>query len=259
MAGTAYASFKVEPTQFNNVGRVMASPWKFNQLWPKRPLGQRSVSACRPARRRSGHRPFDDLEFPEHTTANYFLHTGSGNQGRPSMGAWIGYGLGSENQEPARLHRAERRPDSARRARQFQQRLSAGRVSGLRLPAPAIRPSPTSAGSKRRDAEQQEQARPAAQARPGSVERLGGDDEIESAIANYETAFRMQTAVPDLIDITGEIAGHPAALRPRCRFAPTQIFGRQCLIARRLIERGVRFIELTCPAVGHDRWDQHGD
>ena len=88
--------FKVEPTQFNNNGTVLASPWKFKQygesgipvssLFPH-------VATC-----------VDELavirsmvsEFPEHTFANYFLHTGSGLQGRPSMGAWVNYGLGSD-------------------------------------------------------------------------------------------------------------------------------------------------------------------
>src|SRR5262245_50712731 len=89
--------FKVEPTQFNNVGKVMKSPWKFKQhgqsgLWCSELFPR--VAEC-----------IDDLtfvrsmvsNFPEHTSANYFLHTGSGVQGRPSMGAWFSYGLGSAN------------------------------------------------------------------------------------------------------------------------------------------------------------------
>src|SRR5262249_23801902 len=94
-----HSVFKVEPTQFNNVGTVMPSPWKFkehgatgrwvSELFPH-------VAGC-----------VDDLafihsmvsKFPEHTSANYFLHTGSGVQGRPSMGAWVGYGLGSDSRD----------------------------------------------------------------------------------------------------------------------------------------------------------------
>src|SRR5438552_5147831 len=92
-----HSVFKVEPTQFNNVGRVMASPWKFAQhgqsgLWISELFPHVASLA-------------DELcvirsmvsNFPEHTSANYFLHTGSGVQGRPSMGAWVSYGLGSEN------------------------------------------------------------------------------------------------------------------------------------------------------------------
>ena len=90
------------------------------------------------------------------------------------------------------------------------------------------------------------------------AERLGKADEIESAIANYETAYRMQTAVPELMDISAESTATKALYGLDAKFPHTQTFGRQCLTARRLIERGARFIELTCPHVGHDRWDQHG-
>ena len=90
---------KLEPTQFDNVGKVMASPWKFKQygesgawvsdLFPH-------VAKC-----------VDDLafvksltsKFSEHTSANYFLHTGAGVQGRPSWGAWASYGLGTGNKD----------------------------------------------------------------------------------------------------------------------------------------------------------------
>ena len=90
---------KTHPTQFNNVGNVLECPWKFrhygqsgipvSDLFPK-------VAAC-----------VDELaivrsmvsNFSEHTTANYFMHTGSGLQGRPSHGAWVTYGLGSMSQD----------------------------------------------------------------------------------------------------------------------------------------------------------------
>src|SRR5436305_103176 len=91
--------FKVEPTQFNNVGKVMASPWKFKQhgqcgQWVSElfPHVAKHVDKLAVVRSLTS-------KFPEHTSANYFLHTGSGIQGRPSMGAWCGYGLGSENKE----------------------------------------------------------------------------------------------------------------------------------------------------------------
>src|SRR5262249_46331714 len=89
----------------------------------------------------------------------------------------------------------------------------------------------------------------------GAVARLGKLDMLESAIGNYELAFRMQTAVPELADLgqesraTQEAYGIPDKT--------TEIFGRQCLLARRLVERGVRFVEVLCQHLGHDRWDQH--
>ena len=89
---------RVEPTQFANIGGILASPWKFQQY------GQAGqwVSELFP----HVAEVVDELaiiksmtsNFSEHTNANYFLHTGSGLQGRPSMGAWFTYGLGSECQ-----------------------------------------------------------------------------------------------------------------------------------------------------------------
>jgi hypothetical protein len=125
--------FKVQPTQFNNNGKVLKSPWEFKQH------GQSGipVSSLFPHVAKC----VDDLavvrsmvsEFPEHTFANYFLHTGSGIQGRPSMGAWINYGLGSENHKPPRLRRRQRRPHSPRRSRLLRQRLPPRQLSRLRL------------------------------------------------------------------------------------------------------------------------------
>src|SRR5581483_11897365 len=82
--------------------------------------------------------------------------------------------------------------------------------------------------------------------------------EIESAIANYETAFRMQAAVPELMNIAGESSATRKLYGLDAAYEPTRIFAAQCLIARRLVERGARFLELTCPKVDGDRWDQHG-
>jgi hypothetical protein len=93
----------------------------------------------------------------------------------------------------------------------------------------------------------------------GARERFSGADEIESAIKNYETAFRMQAAVPELMDLKGESDATRKLYGVDAAYPQTQTFGRQCLIARRLVERGVRFIELTCPNSGGDRWDQHSD
>ena len=92
--------FKVEPTQFNNVGKVMASPWKFERhgasgLWISSLFPHLAECADELAVIRSV-----VAKFPEHTSANYFLHTGSGIQGRPrAWGAWASYGLGSVNKD----------------------------------------------------------------------------------------------------------------------------------------------------------------
>jgi hypothetical protein len=251
-----HSVFRVEPTQFNNVGRVMASPWGFRRrgasgLWVSDLFPH--VAGC-----------IDDLcvirsmvsKFPEHTSANYFLHTGSGIQGRPSMGAWLSYGLGSDNRNlPGFIV------------------LNGGLIppggldnfnSGF-LPA-AYQGSifraadPPVANIRRLEGTEQEQRGKLDLLRrldQGLLARTGPDDAIESAIANYETAYRMQTAIPELMDIRGETAATRRLYGLDAAYNPTKIFGTQCLIARRLIERGARFLELTCPSVGADRWDQH--
>jgi hypothetical protein len=86
---------------------------------------------------------------------------------------------------------------------------------------------------------------------------MGRDDRLESAIANYELAARMQTAVPELMDLKGETKATLDLYGVNDR--ETEVFGRQCLVARRLVQRGVRFVELLCQNVGHDRWDQHSN
>jgi uncharacterized protein (DUF1501 family) len=69
----------------------------------------------------------------------------------------------------------------------------------------------------------------------------------------------MQTVIPQLADLESETATTREMYGLNSKAKGTAIFGRQCLIARRLVERGVRFVELTCPSVGHDRWDQHSN
>ena len=100
----------------------------------------------------------------------------------------------------------------------------------------------------------------AAHARPGRARsHRPSCDALEAAIANYALAYRMQTAVPELMNFTDETPATQRLYGLDNPYAPAQIFGRECLIARRLVERGVRFIELLCPQVGGDRWDQHSD
>ena len=249
--------FKVEPTQFNNIGRVLKSPWKFKQygesgipvsdLFPH-------VATC-----------VDDLavvrsmvsNFSEHTNANYFLHTGSGLQGRPSHGAWFSYGLGSECQDlPGFIV------------------LNGGLIppggldcfgSGF-LPAayqgsvfqPGSTPVANITAQEKSRALQRGKLDLLRKLDQKSLEQLGRVDQLESAISNYELAARMQTAVPKLMDLSQESKATHELYGLNDSFKNTQSFGRICLIARRLVERGVRFIELTCTGGNGDRWDQHG-
>jgi uncharacterized protein (DUF1501 family) len=88
-------------------------------------------------------------------------------------------------------------------------------------------------------------------------EKYGDADPLDAAIANYELSFRMQTAVPELADLSKETKETHELYGLGDK--KTEVFGRQCLIARRLVERGVRFVELLCQNLGHDRWDQHSN
>ncbi len=250
--------FQVEPTQFNNVGRVMMSPWRFHRH------GQcgRWVSELFPNVARHA----DDLavihsltsRFPEHTSANYFLHTGTGLQGRPSMGAWLTYGLGSENRNLPGfivLNGGLIPPGGLDNFNSgFLPAAHQGSIFRAGDPPVAnIRPLERDADQQRQKLELLRQLDRAAQ------DRLGRAPEIESAIVNAETAFRMQTAVPELMDLAGESNATKDLYGINSTFNGTRIFATQCLLARRLVERGVRFVELTCPNLGHDRWDQHGN
>ncbi len=250
--------FKVEPTQFNNNGTVLASPWKFKQhgesgipisdLFPHVATCADELSVVRSM----------VSEFPEHTFANYFLHTGSGLQGRPSMGAWVNYGLGSECQDlPGFVV------------------INGGLIppggidcfgSGF-LPASyqgsVFRPSGTAVANISRSeptaALQRSKLDLVRQLDQLAIDRFGSHDALESAIRNHELAYEMQVAVPELMSLSDEPESIRRMYGMDSKFKPTQIYASECLIARRLIERGVRFVELTCPQVGGDRWDQHNN
>ncbi len=249
---------KLEPTQFNNVGKVMQSPWKFR----RRGASGNWVSDLFPYLAEH----IDDLafvkamtsKFSEHTSANYFLHTGQGFQGRPSMGAWVSYGLGSESQDLPGFIVLNGGLIPPGGLDNFNSGFLPATYQGSIFkagenPVANITPSePTLAHQRRkldllRDLDNE------------SLSQIGHDDQIESAIANYETAYRMQIAVPELMDLSRETDRTKRMYGFDQSWQGTQTFARQCLIARRLVERGVRFIELTCPGGSGDRWDQHGN
>ncbi|MDA1314487.1 MAG: DUF1501 domain-containing protein [Acidobacteria bacterium] len=193
-------------------------------------------------------------DHSEHTAANYFMHTGSGFQGRPSMGSWITYGLGSQCRDlPGFVV------------------LDSGLIppGGLDVFGSGFLPAAYQGTLFRRgqhpiaDLEPRE-ATPALQQgkldllrklNQGVLERFGAVSELEATISNYELAFRMQAEVPGLLELGAEteVTKRLYGLDEE----DTAEFGRQCLLARRMIERGVRFIELLTPKRRTDRWDQH--
>jgi len=195
-------------------------------------------------------------DHSEHTAGNYFMHSGSGMQGRPSMGAWVTYGLGSESRElPGFIV------------------LDTGMIppGGIDVFGSGFLPASYQGMLFRKGEQPVADIRPR-EARPelqrskldliaaldgGARERYGPAGALDAAIANYELAFRMQAEVPELTDLAGETA---ATKRLYGLDEPdTAEFGRACLLTRRMLQRGVRFVELLSPKRPRvDRWDQHG-
>lgn len=247
---------KMEPTQFNNNGHTFGSPWKF------RPYGESGLAIsdlfphlARHADKLAVIRSMTSA-FSEHTSANYFLHTGTGVQGRPSMGAWLGYGLGSECRDlPAFvvIHGGLIPPGGLDN---FNSGFLPATYQGS-IFTPDDPPVANITPQEPSPRLQQRKLTLLRQLDRQVADRLGRPDAVESAIANYELAYRMQTAVPHLVDLRDETEATFRLYGLDAKSKGTASFARQCLLARRLVERGVRFVELTCPHVGHDRWDQH--
>ncbi len=249
---------KVPVTQFNNNNNLLKSPWSFkkygqsgievSELFPE-------VAQC-----------VDDMcilrsmtsNFPEHTNANYFLHTCNGNQGRPSMGAWITYGLGTESQNLPGFVVLSGGLIPPGGADCFGSGFLPATYQGSLFKAGA-KPVSNLERGEASDAEQLKKLDLLKKLDKGVLGSTGNSGAVEAAIKNYELAFKMQTAVPDLYDLRGESEATKKLYGIDHQYGPTRVFGTQCLMARRLLERGVRFVELTCPGTGHDRWDQHGN
>jgi hypothetical protein len=193
-------------------------------------------------------------EAINHDPAITFITTGAQLAGRPSLGAWLSYGLGSENADlpafVAMISRGSGRPnDQPLYDRLWGSGFLPSRHQGVKFRSqgdPVLylsNPEGIDAG-RRRDMLDDVAALNRLQ------QKTVGDPEIETRIAQYELAFRMQSAVPELVDFSDEPkhvleAYGPDVTRPGS-------FAANCLLARRLSERGVRFVQLF-----HMGWDQH--
>jgi hypothetical protein len=246
---------RVEPTQFNNIGRIMQSPWRFERY------GQSGIPVSELFPYVGG--CVDDLaivrsmtsNFSEHSNANYFLHSGHGQQGRPSMGAWVTYGLGSECDNLPGFVAIETGQIPPGGLDCFSNGFLPATYQGS-LFRPGARPI-ADLRSASTPAQQQRKLNLMQNLDQANGKTIGPHDAIDAAIANYELAFRMQTAVPELVELAGET---PATRRLYgIDERVTEAYGSACLLARRLVERGVRFVEVCCPPTGGDRWDQHSN
>ena len=247
---------EIEATQFGNVGKVMKSPWEFKQrgqcgAWISDLFPHVAELADELAIIRSM-----TSNFPEHTSACYYLHSGLGLQGRPSMGAWASYGLGSENENfPGYVVLNGGQIPSGgldNFSNGFLPATHRGNLlNAIGTPLANVKPNEKIAQAqeiKRRLAQQLNR------------DTAGGVEALESAIANHELAARMQLAIPEVMSLDGETEATKKLYGFDAEYKHTQTYARECLIARRLIERGVRFVELTIPMVnGYQRWDAHND
>ena len=202
--------------------------------------------------------PVDDItivktcktELFNHAPAKLFMNTGSGQFGRPSMGSWVTYGIGSESSDLPGFVVLQSGPRGPRGgAVLWGSGFLPTTYQGVPLRGtgePILNlstPSRYGAASQRRVIDT---------ARELNLARLveTGDQEIQTRINAYEMAWRMQSSAPELIDLKGE----SKATLDLYGVDPTQpSFARNCLLARRLVERGVRFVQLY-----HTNWDSHG-
>jgi hypothetical protein len=185
-----------------------------------------------------------------HGPAKVFLNTGSPQFGRPSMGAWIVWGLGSESQSLPAFVVMQSGPRGPRGGAAI---WSSGFLPTLYAGTPFLRgPQPILDLQNPPGVNAQQQADFIDAVRDLNRLRLGEtrDPEIETRINAYETAFRMQTAAPEVMDLAGETA---ETLRLYGVTPGRASFAANCLLARRLVERGVRYIQLI-----HTDWDHHG-
>ena len=195
-------------------------------------------------------------EAINHDPAITFIQTGSQQPGRPSLGAWVSYGLGSENQNlPAFVVLVSQSSglnvDQPLFSRLWGSGFLPSNHQGVKFRAsgdPVLylsNPPGVAAGSRRLLLD--------GLARMNRMRaEIYGDPEIETRIAQYEMAFRMQTSVPELVDLSREPESVLQMYGPDSRKPGT--YASHCLLARRLVERGVRFVQLYKRG-----WDQHND
>ena len=191
-----------------------------------------------------------------HDPAITFIQTGFTQPGRPSMGAWVSYGLGSENRNLPSFVVLISQANALNRDQPLFSRLwSSGflpsKYQGVRFRA-AGDPVLFLANPDGIDAETRRAMLDSLSELNQITEENYGDPEINARISQYEMAYRMQSSVPELTDLSKEPESTFELYGPDSRKPGT--YAANCLMARRLAERGVRFVQLY-----HRGWDQHND
>ena len=191
-------------------------------------------------------------EAINHDPAHTFMNTGTTISGRPSMGAWLQYGLGSEADDLPGfvvMTSVGGGQDQPIASRQWHSGFLPSRFQGVPFHSKGdavlyVKNPPGVAAGQQKDVVE------AIQQLNGVRNAVVKDPEIATRISQYELAFRMQTSVPGLLDLSGE---NQQTMDLYGTKGADGSFAANCLLARRLVERGVRFVQLY-----HRGWDHHG-
>ncbi len=256
---------KVERTQFNNNGNVFPSPFKFKKH------GQSGIPVSSIFPRTA--KMIDEIavirsmtsKVSEHAQGNYAIHTGFPFMGHPTAGAWVNYGLGNLNQNLPGfvvLHSGGSVPPHGGVGLYGSGYLPANNQGSIlqvdkNEPITNITPRESIFSQRKRldyhKSFDQEFLR-----------QVGNNQQVEAAIQNHEVAYKMQAAVPELCEIEGETDATKKLYGLDSSDVQKASYAKQCLLARRLVERGVRFVELSClteklgAGGAANPWDQHG-
>lgn len=245
--------------QFAPTGNLLASPWKFQQY------GECGMHVSELFPHVAQH--VDDMCFlhsvygtnPAHGGASLKLHTGSDNFVRPSMGSWITYGLGTENQNlpgfiticPTLAHGGVNNWSSAFLPAYYQGTpLGVASLPSTQATLKYMKNAQVSLSTQRTQLDLLREMN------EHHLEDTGADASLEARIKSFELAFRMQMEMPKVEDLSDETAATLQLYGLDDKV--TEDFGRQCLLARRFAERGVRFVQVTHSDT-KVQWDQHSE
>lgn len=245
----------------NDVGPLLKSPFEFKQY------GQSGKWASSIFPNLSKH--VDKMAFihslwsesNNHSPALFMMNTGVPRMGNPSVGSWVAYGLGSENQDlPAFVVMSD--PKGRGLPKGHSLNWTSGFLPGA-FQGTWLKPQGEPIDNMTRwtgETDQDQQAQLALMQRLNrlKLDQEGAAPELEARIKSFELAYRMQSAAPEALAIEREPA-HLQDLygveRPECGH-----FARQCLVARRMVERGVRFVQIYSGGMENERsWDGHRD
>jgi hypothetical protein len=240
----------------DRLGKVFAPKWSWKQhgqsgRWVSELFPETAKHVDKLAFIKSVH-----TEGEAHGQAVLRLHTGEANFVRPSMGSWVSYGLGTENENlPAFI--CLDYPAMHGGVRNYANAFLPAAHQGTQIKvgtAPGQNPEIRNLTSDRlTSSRQREQLDVINALNRAHLRQAGPDPRLEGVIQSFELAYRMQSVAPEVLDISSESAATKALYG--IGQEPTDAYGRQCLVARRLCEAGVRFVQVATPY----HWDHHGN